>query len=769
MTSIVNSSGVNLATPTGISGDVTVPDNASGTKIAAAVVDVNPADGSATQPAILAELATIASALTTTQVVALTTAQLAALTPLPAVSITGTAQVALTTSQIAALTPLSTVQIGNLPVTQQVALTTSQLAALTPLQTVAISNLSTQQLVALTTSQVAALQVADVSDGLGNPINSLTAGTGQNGLMVAIGATNYYASAANSSTAQLAAGATFAGAIENAYNEPAISVLLTSDQPGVLTINQYIDLAGTRLISSWPFTIAAGVPFSRAFTLNGNYVSVSFQNTGLSATTTYNQNVAYGTINAVTQQGNAPVSIFDSNGVQLGSDLYNGQAFLHVDTSHAATDGAAYNGVNVPQVGVMAGHGSDGNVHAITTDAAGNQNVNVLSLSDSGGLLDSIAQDMAASTINAGTPGAMVMPGELPDPSTNVALSVTVRDPIALDPTQPNVIGGVGPDGAPRRLVTGLDGGLRLSDAAVPYGWYAGATAGPGPIIDTTGYSSIVVSFSGANGSFYFQTSNDPEQFTASLANAAGWSAAGGQTPVTSVAAAAGANYVFPVTGRYFRLYCYTTGTAGMVTTYLRSAPAMADISTPSMNVAQISGTAAVTAAGVAGMMAVGGNIAAGTAATAGPVPVGGVDGGGLTRRILQDINGNQQIIGTLPVGYQVGIANYTYGGYTQTASTLTAAQSAVQPVLMGGTDMNGAIHRVSMDQFGNVLTEADVTKPDHMGQIDILHQLRALLFVQAQYMHALVSGQQVSVTDDPDTLLADALSPTGYLNYFTQ
>lgn len=153
-------------------------------------------------------------------------------------------------------------------------------------------------------------------DRLGNGIDSLTAGVGQNGLMIAVGATNFVASAANSSTAQLGAGATFTGTIESIFNQQAISVLLTTDLVGTLTLNQYIDKAGTRKISSWTFAIAAGVPFSRCFVGNGNFFNLTFTNTA-GTTTTLNIDTAYGTLPNATNLGNNNVALNEVNGTAL--------------------------------------------------------------------------------------------------------------------------------------------------------------------------------------------------------------------------------------------------------------------------------------------------------------------------------------------------------------------------------------------------------------------------------------------------------------------
>ncbi|HEY8885957.1 MAG TPA: hypothetical protein VIM31_00440 [Candidatus Microsaccharimonas sp.] len=153
-----------------------------------------------------------------------------------------------------------------------------------------------------------------IADGTGNLLTSLADGAGSTGLSVAMTATNFIVSAANSTTAQLATTATFTGTIETIFNQQAISILVTTDQNGTLILNQYIDLAGTRKISAWTYTIVAGVPFSRCFVGNGNYFNLTFQNTSGSTTTTLNINTAYGTLPAASNLGNAPVSLDEVNG-----------------------------------------------------------------------------------------------------------------------------------------------------------------------------------------------------------------------------------------------------------------------------------------------------------------------------------------------------------------------------------------------------------------------------------------------------------------------
>jgi hypothetical protein len=159
-----------------------------------------------------------------------------------------------------------------------------------------------------------------VFDGTDLAINSLSAGTGANGLMVAQGATNFFVSTANSSTAQLAAAATFNGTIESVLSAPYASIIIDTDQTGTLVVKQYITSSAATQIINTTFNIpakASGSCFGRSFPINGNFFSISYTNTGGSATTTLNINVAYGNIDATTQLLNLPVSLNEINGTAL--------------------------------------------------------------------------------------------------------------------------------------------------------------------------------------------------------------------------------------------------------------------------------------------------------------------------------------------------------------------------------------------------------------------------------------------------------------------
>lgn len=184
-------------------------------------------------------------------------------------------------------------------------------------------------------------------DGVGNGIASLDDGNAGKALEVAMAATGFVLSTLNSTTAQLAASATFTGTIETVFNQQAASILLTSDKKGTLTIKQYIDGAGTRMISSVAYSVLPNIPFSRCVTVNGNFFNLTFQNTDTTTTTTLNINTAYGTLPATTNLLNAPMSLDEIAGTQLTNNSVRADALLKVsmeptslfyDTFDAALD-----------------------------------------------------------------------------------------------------------------------------------------------------------------------------------------------------------------------------------------------------------------------------------------------------------------------------------------------------------------------------------------------------------------------------------------------
>jgi hypothetical protein len=165
--------------------------------------------------------------------------------------------------------------------------------------------------------------------------------SGIRGLAVTQSGTHYYLSPGNSSTAQLAAGATFTGTIEYSANQQAISILCTSDQNMTLTLQQFIDAGGTRLISSLPFSVVAGQGFQRAVALGGNYYRVTCTNNGGSTTSGFEIDTALGTLQSQTQAGNLPCSISEvASGVTVPMRVIDQTASISLTTPTNSTSGS---------------------------------------------------------------------------------------------------------------------------------------------------------------------------------------------------------------------------------------------------------------------------------------------------------------------------------------------------------------------------------------------------------------------------------------------
>jgi len=178
-------------------------------------------------------------------------------------------------------------------------------------------------------------------------------------------------------------------------------------------------------------------------------------------------------------------------------------------------------------------------------------------------------------------------------------------------------------------------GALFLSDA--PQVVYGSANVANKVLftVDTSGFQSIALQIWGTwAGTVTFQASNDGSTWV----SVAGWSTATGVAAVATTTA--NGLFSIPCVGRLFRA-TETAYTSGLVqaTAYCRNQPASPMLAIPSINVAQVAGTAPPSA-GVAGVTPVGGNVAVAATPTAYPVVVAGVDSTGKVRRMLTDAAG---------------------------------------------------------------------------------------------------------------------------------
>lgn len=192
----------------------------------------------------------------------------------------------------------------------------------------------------------------------------------------------FITSTANSSTANLAASATFVGTIESTVSQPSISYLVVTDQPITLTISQYVDLAGTYPVNNIVRYIDAGSGYSESFPINGDYIRVSAQNTGTAITANFNLNVGFGTIPSADKLGRMPVSAADA--IPLLTQT------LTTATSSTVMDTTGYQSVVTQITGVWQGFGifesSNNQTDWDTVLVLSRDNVTLLDIVTSGGL-----------------------------------------------------------------------------------------------------------------------------------------------------------------------------------------------------------------------------------------------------------------------------------------------------------------------------------------------------------------------------------------------
>lgn len=126
----------------------------------------------------------------------------------------------------------------------------------------------------------------------------------------------FTASTGNSSIANIAAGASFVGAIEDAFNQPAAQVMIGCDQPYTVVINQFQDAAGLVLLGSNTFTRAAGKGLNENVKIPGNFFQVIVTNTGSAPTAAFALQTSYGPLetlpNTLTNSGNLRVALMES-------------------------------------------------------------------------------------------------------------------------------------------------------------------------------------------------------------------------------------------------------------------------------------------------------------------------------------------------------------------------------------------------------------------------------------------------------------------------
>lgn len=444
---------------------------------------------------------------------------------------------------------------------------------------------------------------------------------------VSVDASNFVFSTVNTSSTELAASATFSGAIESTLNQPSISILLTSDQPITLTVYQYIDVAGTYAVPPIVYYVKANAGLSASFPINGNYVRVSAQNTGSVITTTFELNVAYGSIESSDGSGRLPISKADcipllsstisAAGVSGTMDTLGYGAVVAqlsgtwqgVCYFEASNDGLAWDSVLVFSRDNLSLQDIVTSCGLYTVRPSGRYlRLNVTSIT---GSMTVSALGRAAEGIAASDLLSLAM-----DRSNNTPLQVQLQ--------------GHKVDG---------QGALIPSDAAGPY--YAVASAASGTIglvtVDTTGYQSVTVGgISGAAAiQGYFSDTGAAGTWTQAgcLSCLSGANIPSQPANNVSFSSATPAIAQFPVIGRYFQVRFTTVSTAPAVASVmLRQTPVV-----PFGNVGLASGRVQASVSELGSMSLT----AEDAAATTVPMIVGGITRTGLIPATI--VNGDAQ------------------------------------------------------------------------------------------------------------------------------
>jgi hypothetical protein len=258
---------------------------------------------------------------------------------------------------------------------------------------------------------------------------------------------------------------------------------------------------------------------------------------------------------------------------------------------------------------------------------------------------------------------------------------------VPVDPYAANPMWGRDPSGNPTTLSLTETGQMLPADGRTLVGSAAGTAVGTILSLDTTGFGAVSVQLQGTfTGTITFQSSNDLTAWSST----AGWSIAGGATPITTATAVG--QWIFPCVGKFFRVRVTTAGTGNPVAiATLKNASAWFPASTLSTNTSQIGGTAVVTG-GVAGILAIGGNIAVGSAPTANPIPLAW--DGTNTRRILTDASNGGVVLGSNALTNGQTLARFSQTVTTPAATQIKASAGRLTMLTVAnGAAVAGYIH----------------------------------------------------------------------------
>ena len=154
------------------------------------------------------------------------------------------------------------------------------------------------------------LPIATTGQGLGISLDA------QGRVITSQGANNYIASLDNTTTTQLAAGATFTGLIQDMASYQNFILTVNSNQNYTLNLLQYDDAAGLKLSETTTIVKLANQPINTSFTINGSFARITITNNGAVATTNFYASSFLGVLptvpTALTPSGSFKVAIMEA-------------------------------------------------------------------------------------------------------------------------------------------------------------------------------------------------------------------------------------------------------------------------------------------------------------------------------------------------------------------------------------------------------------------------------------------------------------------------
>lgn len=389
-------------------------------------------------------------------------------------------------------------------------------------------------------------------------------------LPTSINASVFQFSTLNITTTQLASGVSFTGTVEDTRNQPMVSLLVTSDQPMLLTLQQFVDLPGTYPTKSITRYIPANQGLQESITINGNYFRIVLKNIGDATTTNLNLNTAFGTIPAADSDGRTPMSLSDGVTLLL-------QTMTSSTLPSSVMDTAGYGSVAVQLSGDWVGAGYFEAANDYTNTSAW---VPVLVLgSDPVGLQDVVTSDGIYS-IN---PSGRYLRFRLTNVTGSCIINAVGRAGKANSGADVLSFAMDRQNNAP--LFTSLDDPTRNAlntpkmDLIGRYNGFGVIPIGQLLLIDCTGYSTLSIhSQIGTTGVVGLRWSNDGTTFSA---NAQTYDSGAGQSgPTMNAGMRLGTTSVM---ARYAQLYL-ATATTGTLPTSLYVYGTTAPVALPALN-----------------------------------------------------------------------------------------------------------------------------------------------------------------------------------------